>query len=105
MAYAIGQCIIDNSENEYGTLPESENDLAEYVNNATELIENTEFIPVTNLTKLGIQASAGSFFVLNGEIIEVGRTSTYELIFNSVTVTSLKVLSPQIFIIDYKYSL
>lgn len=109
MAYAIGQYIIDNKDQDFGTLSGVVSNgeinttvLAARITAATELLDE-EHIPISSLDKIGVQAPPGSFFVINGEPIEIGRTGTYELIFNDIAVTSLKVLSDKTFIIDYKY--
>lgn len=107
MAYAIGQCIVDNTSNATSVPANliTKDNFAEIIKEATELIGNPLFIPISNIDKFGVQAPPGEFISVNGEPIEIGRTGSYELLFNEVSIVSLKALSKSKFIIDYKYSL
>lgn len=102
MAYAIGQYIVNNSDNSYGALDTK--NIASSIENAQELMDNVERIEVDRIDHLGVQAGMGSFLAVNGELVEIGRTHSYELLFNKVSITSLKVLSADTYIIDYKYA-
>lgn len=104
MAYAIGQCIMNNTSGTTANEITIEN-LAEKIKNAVELMGDSKYIPVSNVEKIGIQAPPGEIILVNGEPIEIGRTGTYELLFSEVSIVSLKPLSKATFIIDYKYSL
>lgn len=105
MAYAIGQCIINNVASGTAANEITIDNLAKKAKNAIELMGDSNYIPVLNVEKIGIQAPPGEIILVNGEPIEIGRTGTYELLFNEVSIVSLKPLSKAIFIIDYKYSL
>lgn len=111
MFYSIGQSFIDNTGNSINNgeskMPFKADGSTDYsiVSTATELMNNSEYIPVSSIDKLGVQAQPGSVFAINGEPIRIGKTGTYELIFNEVYVNSLKVLSANQFLFDYKYSI
>ena len=54
------------------------------------------------LIKLGIQASVGTKFVLNGETIRIGATGIYELD-QTVNINSLYFLADTEALVDYVY--
>ena len=54
------------------------------------------------LMKLGIQASVGTKFVLNGETIRIGATGIYELD-QTVNINSLYFLTDTEALVDYVY--
>lgn len=54
------------------------------------------------LMKLGIQASVGTKFVLNGETIRIGATGIYELD-QTVNINSLYFLADTEALVDYVY--
>lgn len=89
MLYGIGQYIADNSTGQF-----------EKIN-----LIGGEYIPVNSVEKLGVQAQPGSEFSISGMPIKVGRTGSYEILFNHVSITDLQLISKDIYIIDYKYLL
>jgi hypothetical protein len=111
MFYSIGQCFVDNSDGNVNNNSDNiknnlfKNGKTDYsiIAEATELMDNSNYISVSSIDKLGVQARPGSIFAINGEPIRIGKTGTYELIFNEVYVNSLKVLSQDQFLFDYKY--
>ena len=105
MAYRIGQIISTSSRKNY--------DVDE---NGNYIIVNGDGAPpydvmneikttfgVQKLSHIGIQAPPGSLFALDDEVIMIGRSGSYELFNDLVTISSIKILSPATYIIDFRY--
>ena len=58
---------------------------------------------IDSLSHIGIQARPGSVIALDDEIIIIGRSGSYELFNDLVTITSIKILSPGTYIVDFRY--
>lgn len=97
MAYKIGQVVEVNNNN---CIDENEN-IIEGAPDVMDTIRNQYSIPYLN--NFGIQARPGSFFAIDGEVIMIGRSGTYEINNDLIQVSSLQLLSKGTFIIDFKY--
>lgn len=96
MAYRIGQIVVSNSKKNYDD---------EYKIVDTLELENVidQIQEVTSLSHLGIQSRPGAVFAIEDEVIVIGRSGTYEISSNLISVEQLYLLSEDTFIIDYRY--
>lgn len=112
MVYGIGQYIVDNRGGALAGLGSNVEDSSIITpNQEPNTVKKKNIIgdqiPVNAIHKLGIQAQPDSLFYIGGMPIKVGRTGTYEVIFNHVAITDLSFTteadSQRLFIVDYKY--
>lgn len=99
MAYKIGQVVIQVGQ-DYIT---SNEEIIDGAPDAITTIQSTYSIPTFSLSRFGIQARPGSYFRADGEIIKIGRSGTYEIQNELVSIGSLELLSEGTYIIDFKY--
>ena len=100
MAYRIGQVIMQCPTTAYSV----ENGNYIISGNYKEAMEEiTSSYGVQRLSHIGIQGRPGSFFALDDEIIIIGRSGSYELSNDLVSISSIKLLSQGTYIIDFRY--
>lgn len=104
MSYKIGQVVIDNTQNEFGSYTRNSSNEYFFGDSRTEIISHSIRAPfgISALSKFGIQSRPGAVFAIGDEIIVIGRSGTYELANDLIKIDKLYVLSPDIFIIDFR---
>lgn len=119
MSYKIGQIVFDNN-GDAGAINNVPYTVGPYYTEGTkvgeytvrgvppELMEkvNEEYqidASIVGISHIGIQARPGALFELNGEIIQMGRSGSYELSNDLVFIESIRPLSLDTFIFDFKY--
>lgn len=100
MAYKIGQVVINNTE-ECWKISNDEYAMKGSPIDAFTQIQNN--YGVYNLNNIGIQSRPGAIFAIDDEIIIIGRSGVYELSNSLVSISSIKLLSIDTFIIDFRY--
>lgn len=106
MVYRIGQVVVDNQDNAYGNLTFDSSGQEKIADGSVNIIQNiihASYPEAVSLKRLGIQSRPGSKFAIGNEIIYIGRSGSYELFHDLITVSDLKVLSSDVFIIDFRY--
>lgn len=103
MAYRVGQIVKQVNNNYYSQDPSTH----EYIisegcpNVIAEAI--TPRYGIQYLNRFGIQSRPGALFAIDGEVIMIGRSGTYEIYNDLIQVSKLQMLSEGTFIIDFKY--
>lgn len=105
MAYKIGQVVqVVTSAQSATYIEQGENDFT-IIGTPPNIITDIIYpkYGIRFLNNFGIQARPGSLFAIDGEIIMIGRSGTYEIANDLIQVSTLQMLSEGTFIIDFKY--
>ena len=76
-----------------------------YIEEIKNILASTEALNGRIIRKLGLQGPTGLTFVIDGEIIRIGKSGIYELYNDDLTIEFIGVIldEGQAFIMDYKY--
>lgn len=102
---------LQRTGNDYMTINEDESHgrkLNMEVNTFSTLVNIIPLTGAQSLYKVGIQGQPGLLMCINGEAIRIGRTGIYEILNNSVKVTSICFVvssndADDYFVMDYQY--
>jgi len=103
MAYKVGQVIktVSGDEEFYEITANGQYIIKGTPENVLNTIHDN--FGVYNLSHFGIQSRPGAIFAIDDEVIIIGRSGSYELSVDLVSVDKLYMLSKDTFIIDFRY--